>query len=203
MTDSAGLRDTAREILSQDRFHSRRTPGPFRGVLRGLGDVLEPVGRLVAPVGRFLGRFGWLWENVATRVVLVVVVAAVVGALSLVVIRRRSAVGLTRGASRHGGARDDPAALERQADEAEARGDYGAGVRLRFRAGVIRLQDSGRVRRGRTTATRAIGRQLGSDAFDHLGEKFDEVAYGGRAATPDDAATARHAWKRVLSESSS
>ncbi len=68
---------------------------------------------------------------------------------------------------------------------------------------MIRLQDRGRVRRGRTTATRAIGRQLHSGAFDDLGATFDEVAYGGRAATPQDAASARDAWKRVLSESSS
>lgn len=203
MTDSAELRDKARDILSEDRFRVRHTPGPFRGVLRWLADVLAPIGRLLAPVGRFFGRFGWLWENTVARVMLVVVVVAVVAALSQVVIRRRRVAAVVRGGGRRDAKAEDPSRLERAAEEAEARGDYAAGVRLRFQAGVIRLQDAGRVRRGRTTATRAIGRQLRSDVFDDLGATFDEVAYGGRAATPDDAATARDAWKRVLAEASS
>lgn len=203
MIDSDALRETARAILSEDRFRARETPAPFRGVLRWLGDVLAPIGRVLAPVGDFLGSFGWLWENVWARVFVLAGVAAIVAALSLVVIRRRSAIAVTRGSSSHGGEREDPFQLERRAEEAEARGDYETGVRLRFQAGVLRLQNTGRVRRGRTSATRAIGRQLHSDVFDGLGATFDEVAYGGRAATPADADAARNAWKRVLSESSS
>lgn len=203
VTDSAVLREKARAILNEDRFRAPRTPAPFKGLLRRLGDLLAPVGRALAPVGRFFAHFGWLWQNATARVFLIVAVALMVGALSQVVVRRRRVSSVVRGGAQRAGERDDPSHLERQAEKAESAGDFGQGVRLRFQAGVIRLQDNGRVRRGRTTATRAIGRQLRSDSFDHLGATFDEVAYGGRPATSTDAAQARDAWQRVLSESSS
>ncbi len=93
VTDSSELRDKAREILSEDRFRARHTPSPFRGLLRWLGDRLSPI---FGPIERFFARFGWLWANTFARVFLVVAVALLVGALSLVIIRRRSAVGITR-----------------------------------------------------------------------------------------------------------
>jgi hypothetical protein len=197
------LREHARAILKQRRFRGRHTPGPFRGVVRAVADGFAAIGRALAPVGRFFDHFAWLWTNTVARLFLVLGVAAIVAALSLVVIRRRSAVAVGRGGARRALARDDPSRLDRQAEEAEARGDYATGVRLRFIAGVIRLQDAGRVRRGRTTATRAIGRQLHSEVFDDLGDTFDAVAYGGRPATSDDATQARDAWRRVLAEPSS
>ena len=70
---------------------------------------------------------------------------------------------------------DDPRELERVADDAERAGDYALALRLRFQAGVMRLQMNGRIRRGRTTTTRAIGRQLRLREFDDLGRTFDAV----------------------------
>ena len=39
-----------------------------------------------------------------------------------------------------------------------------------------------------------------SQHFDRLAHTFDEVAYGGRGAQPDDADEARSEWPAVLEE---
>ena len=198
--DPQTLQDQAREILQQNRFHGRRTPGPFRGILEWLGDRFAPVLRLFEPVGGF---FIEVWANTVARIALIAIVLGLAALLSLVAIRRRTASAVVRSARHALGESDDPGVLEDAADQAERGGDYAMALRLRFRAGVIRLQLAGRVRRGRTTTTHALARQLHSPAFDDLGRTFDAVAYGGSAATPDDARAAREQWQRVLSEKAS
>jgi hypothetical protein len=92
----------------------------------------------------------------------------------------------------------DPDELERRAADAEGRGELDTALRLRFRAGLLRLADAGvlRLRPGLTNA--AVSRTLRSRRFDELALDFDEVAYGGRPATPDDVAAARSGWPAVL-----
>ena len=203
MTDAEVLRQRAHNILSERRFHGRKTPGPFRGVLRWLGDRLSPIwspvarflARVFAPVARFLAE---LWSHAPTRIALLGGVLLFAVLLSLLVIRRRTATAVVRELHGDGITSDDPRVLERAADDAERAGDYAAALRLRFRAGVIRLQHDGRIRRGRTTTTRAIGRQLRQREFDALGDTFDAVAYGGAAASAEDASAAREQWRHVL-----
>ncbi len=201
MTDADQLQDQAREILKGARFHERRTPGPFAGLFRRLGDWLDP---LLGPIGRFLGRIfrliGDWWAEPLARVVLIVLVVGSAALLAWLVIRRRTAVSLGGGGRGSKTAEEDPGTLERAADEAERAGRYADAVRLRFQAGVVRLQRDGKVRRGRSTPTRAIGRQLRIDEFDRIGRTFDAVAYGHRDASADDAAEAKHGWGRVLEE---
>jgi hypothetical protein len=199
VSNAEDLRQQAREILRGSRFHDRKTPGPFAGLFRRLGDLLDPV---LGPIGRFFSRVfetiaRW-WAEPLGQAIFVILVIGIAVAISTLVIRRRTAVsfgGSGRGRQR---AEDDPAALEREADRAEADGHFAEAVRLRFRAGVVRLQRDGVVRRGRSTPTRAIGRQLHIDEFDRLGQTFDAVAYGGRPASAQDAADARRDWERVL-----
>jgi hypothetical protein len=203
VTDAEVLRRRAHDILAERRFHGRKTPGPFRGILRWLGDRLSPVfgpiGRALMRVLRPLGHFiAVLWEHAPTRIILLGGVLAAAVLLSLVVIRRRSAIAVVHELHGDGITSDDPRVLERAADDAERAGDYAAALRLRFRAGVIRLQLDGRIRRGRTTTTRAIGRQLRLREFDELGRTFDAVAYGGAPASAQDATTARDQWRSVL-----
>lgn len=197
MTDADQLREQAHDILRDQRFHERRTPAPFRGVLRWIGDRLEPV---LGPVSEW---FVDAWADETTRVIFVAAVVLVVAALTQLVIRRRTARAVRDGSARVRRRGADPAALEREAAQAEAAGLFDLAVRLRFRAGVLRLQISGRVPRGASTATRGIGRLLDSRDFDVLGDRFDAVAYGGVPATQQDAREAKDRWQRVLVESSS
>ncbi len=53
-----------------------------------------------------------------------------------------------------------------------------------------------RLRPGLTNS--AVGRALRSRDFDGLANDFDEVAYGGRPATPPTSATARSTWPAVV-----
>ena len=58
---------------------------------------------------------------------------------------------------------EDPAVLEREADDAERRGDLERAVRLRFRAGLLRLGDRGAIEYRPSLTTSEVRGLLGSD----------------------------------------
>jgi hypothetical protein len=194
--DPDAARRVAEEILADPRYHPRTAPRPFEGFFRRLGELI------VDPVVRFFGWIGDLLPNVGSPpwialAVAVVVVAAVV-ALRLSKGRGRqrfTAAGRRLDRDEEG---LEPDELERRADEAERRGDLDTALRLRFRAGLARLDDVGvvRLRPGLTNA--AVSRALRSRDFDTLAVDFDEVAYGGRPATTADVTTARSTWPTVV-----
>jgi hypothetical protein len=97
---------------------------------------------------------------------------------------------------------EDPDALERAADEAERDGDLARAVRLRFRAGLLRLGDRGAITYRPSVTTGEVRRTLGSARFDELAGTFEAVTYGGRPADRPDVDSARREWPRVLEESS-
>ena len=193
--DPDAARRLAEEILADDRYHPRRGPRPFAGFFRRLGELLvDPVLRLFRAIGDFLPEVGTApWLALAAAVV--VAAAVLVARLSAGRSRSRFAGG-RRGFDADDGI--DPDELERRAEEAERVGDLDAALRLRFRAGLLRLAEAGvvRLRPGLTNGT--VSRALRSPRFDELAGDFDEVAYGGRPATGTDVATARSAWPAVL-----
>ena len=89
---------------------------------------------------------------------------------------------------------EDPDALERAADEAERDGDLARALRLRFRAGLLRLGDRGAIHYRPSVTTGEVRRTLGSATFDDLAGTFEAVTYGGRTAAP---ARRRHRPPRV------
>jgi hypothetical protein len=193
--DPDAARRVAEEILADDRFHPRQGPRPFAGFFHRLGElVVDPILRLFESIGDLLPDVGsapWL----ALAAAVVVAAAVLVARLSAGRGRQRFA---DRAATLDGDDGLDPDELERRAEEAERRGDLEAALRLRFRAGLLRLDDAGvvRLRPGLTNGT--VSRTLRSPCFDDLAGDFDEVAYGGRPATEADLATARSAWPTVL-----
>jgi hypothetical protein len=96
-----------------------------------------------------------------------------------------------RGQTVSGAASEDPAELERAADAAERAGQLDVAVRLRFRAGLLRLGNRGAIRYRPSVTTNEVRRVLGSETFDELARTFDAVAYGGRDAGPPDVDAAR------------
>jgi hypothetical protein len=72
-------------------------------------------------------------------------------------------------------------------------------VRLLFRAGLLRLDQSGQIsfRPGLTTSE--VADRLGSSVFMQLARRFDEITYGHRPATSVDVAEARAGWQQLLS----
>lgn len=193
--DPDAARQTARDILSDPRYHPRRAPRPFAGLFRRLGElIVDPIIRFFRGIGDFLPSVGTApWLLLAA----VVVVAAAVITMKLSAGRGRQRFEAARG---HGHDEQglDPEGLERRAEEAERHGDLDLALRLRFRAGLVRLDDAGvvRLRPGLTNA--AVSRILRSSRFEELAGDFDEVAYGGRPATADQVATARTGWPALV-----
>ena len=193
--DSAQARADAQDVLEGRRFRPARVPRPFQGVLRTLGRWLEPVGE---PLGRLWTR---LTETLPGRLVLASVVFAVAALISIRLVGRRSPRDLQR--SRPFGVEGeslDPDALEREAAAAERAGDLDHAVRLRFVAGVLRLDRAGVITYRSSLTTGQLRARLRSGSFAELAGAFDEIAYGGRPAEEADIRAATEVWPRVLAE---
>lgn len=194
-------RQAAREILSRAEFRASRTPRPLRGVLRQLGRWLEPI---VRPVGRPLGDlWRWVVED-PRRFIPAGIVVLLVAAIATVRLSRHRAA--FAGPSSMKGERDrieDPATLERLAVEAERAGQLDDAVRLRFRAGLLRLDAAGALAYRPSLTAGAVLRAVPVPALADLARAFDEIAYGGRPAGTDDVRAAREGWPRVLAEARS
>ena len=161
-------------------------------------------GRKLAPLAR---PFHWLGRHVPGGD------AAVWGLLAGLVIVAAALVA-HRTASRRGGRRlerlerarlpseADPATLERAADDAERSGDHELALRLRFRAGLLRLARARVIPLRDSLTSGEVRRLLRLREFDALARMHDEVVYGGRAASAADAGLARESWPRVLEAAS-
>jgi hypothetical protein len=195
LRSAAGARREAARILRGPDFRARETPRPLRGVLQWIGERLEPLGRPFRAVGDRVAD-----DPIVAAVAAVVVVAvAVVAALLLV--RRRSLALLEDGGGRRGGReRQTPAELERLAEAAERKGEHEGALRLRFRAGLLRLDEAGALSYRPSMTTGAVTRQVVSPVLEELAATLEEVVYGERLATPEDVATARLRWPEALVE---
>jgi hypothetical protein len=160
-------------------------------VLAWLGDRLEPIADALGEI--VPGGDNVLWIVLGSAVVLLAVL--VTGWL----IGRRGRREVER-ALAWAGPELDPRALERQADEAERRGDVELALRLRFRAGLMRLAAARAVPNGERLPSGELARRLRTPEFREVARVFDEVVYGGRPAAPADAETSRRGWERVLAE---
>jgi hypothetical protein len=191
--DPERAREQARQILDRRRYKPAKVPRPFEGVLTWLGDRLRPVGEF----------FSQIAESLVGKIVLG---ALLLGALALLawLVARRGAVARARGAGagrrRTGDKRGDPSRLEREADAAERRGDLDLALRLRFRAGLLRLDRTGAIRFRPSITSGQVARRLRLRDFDDLAITFDAVAYGGRHASSTDVRSARTTWPRVVEQ---
>jgi Domain of unknown function (DUF4129) len=161
---------------------------------------LEWLGDRLRPIGDFFSR---VTESLAGRVALVALLAGVVAVVALLVTRRRAATSAAGGARRRRRSAEehaDPARLEREADAAERRGDLDVALRLRFRAGLLRLDRAGAIQFRPSITTGQVARRLRLRVFDDLAITFDAVTYGGRPASVDDLQSARAEWPRVLEQ---
>lgn len=187
-------RAEARRILSERRFKPSSTPRPLRGVLRRLGSWIRPV---VEPVGRLLSEMS---ENFLGRLILVIAVIGLAALTSIRLVRRRNAAGVAPRSKERRRRQEDPAELERRADQAERDGHLELAFRLYFRAGLLRLDVAGLVPYRLSTTTGQLTQTVHSPTFKALATAFDEIAYGGRPAGLADLEAARAGWPRVLQD---
>jgi hypothetical protein len=192
--DASQARAHAREILKERRFRGSGVPRPFAGILRWLGDRLQPVRDLIDDLS------GWIPGG---RPVVFLILSALVLLAALGLARgsiRRRASAAARAARARAPTREDPAALERDADRAAAAGEWETAVRLRFRAGLLRLDARELIEYRPSLTTGEVADAVGSPTFERVGADFDAIAYGGRPAGEQDEAASREGWQRVLSE---
>jgi len=191
-TRPASQRRLAQEILEERRFHGAEMPRLLTGPLEWLGDRVQPViDWIEARSVSVPGGPPVLWTLLA---------AGVLGLASLftsVTIRRR-ALAIERARAAAVPAAEDPRALEREADRAERDGDWERAVRLRFRAGLLRLDRRRVIAYRPSLTTGEVARAVDSPAFKEVGDRFDAIAYGGRPAEREDAEHARRGWAEVL-----
>jgi hypothetical protein len=190
----------AHQIVGERRFHPPPLPRPLRGVLDALGRTFAPLGRWLehafsAVAGVLPGGDAAVWILLGG---LVVAFAGIV----TVRLTGRTLVERARPGARPGGLRGAPdaGALEAAADAAERDGRNEAAVRLRFQAGLLRLDELGVLSYRPSLPNAAVSRCLGSPTFDGLLRRFEEVVYGGRPAGPADAGSAREGWRRILAD---
>ena len=190
--DPDQARQQAREILDGRRYKPADVPRPFEGVLTWLGDRLRPIGDFFSRVA----------DSLPGKIVLGALLVAAVTLLTWLLARHHAATGAGGGPARPRGAAQsvDPARLERDADGAERRGELDLALRLRFRAGLLRLDRSGAIQLRPSITSGQVARSLRLRDYDELAITFDAVAYGGRRASAAEIATARTTWPRVVEQ---
>jgi hypothetical protein len=182
-------REQAQEILSERRFHETELPRPLQGPLEWLGDRLRTIGDALDALPG---------PPALARILLAALVLAAALAVGLRLIRARAPGVSRRAGASSDGRPPDPAELERGADAAERAGDLERALRLRFRAGVLRLAERRLVDDPASVTTGRLVRRLRSDDFARGARAFDEVVYGRRAPTAEDVRLAREGWQAVL-----
>jgi hypothetical protein len=192
-------RQAARSILDEHRFHDAAVPRPLHGVLHSIGQVLDSPLRLLDDL------FGELASVIPGGAVGTgILLGAIALALAMVTVRHRVARRLQAAglAARPGATAGAPSAaeLERAAAVAERERRFDEAVRLRFRAGLLRLADRELVPFQPSMSNSAIAGALRSQRFERLARSFDEIVYGGRSAGTEDVDAARSEWPALLKE---
>jgi hypothetical protein len=194
---TGSAREDAARILDERRFQPESTPRPFRRPLEWLSAPVREAGQALGRAVQFLasplpGGESTFWVLLAV----LVCIAAVVVATRIA--RRRGDVAVDAGRVSERGPKLDPRRLEREAAEAERRGELELALRLRFRAGLVRLGLARVIPLRDSLTTGDVKRTLQQPDFDRLANTFDEIVYGRRSPEPSDVEDARAGWPRVL-----
>jgi hypothetical protein len=196
--DSTRSRREAQEILSERRFRGIETPRPLEGVFRRIASWLRSIGDFFRDIAEHLPGGGWT--------LVAIVGIALAGLIAVVVLRgaqRRQRTGAGGSSRAPAPASEDPQALENGADDAARRGDFDSAVRLRFRAGLLRLDRARAIEFRPSMTTGEVAGRLASRVFDELATSFEAIAYGGRRAGAADVDDSRTGWTRLLSQMAS
>lgn len=192
----ADLESRLRELAAAVRESGAATPGDVDAVAQAKQDA--------ADAGKS-GGDGWGGISLGLPPPLAILVLAGVLAGGLVAARaigRQRVLEVATAASREGavGQEGSPGALERRAKAAEKSGDFATAIRLRFAAGLLRLDDLGAVRLRPSLTPSAAAREAGSSTLRELAATYSRVLYGGHAAGEAEARAARTGWPAALLE---
>jgi len=194
-------REQARAVLAQRRFQRTKVPSLLHDVRERIGETLRSLGR------PFASAFNWLasrlpggppvlWALLATLVLATAALLATRAGAQ----REEDEARVAVAAAGDGEARMTAARLHEEAERAERRGALEEALRLRFRAGLVELDDRELIELRPALTNRELLGAVPSPTLAELVDGFEAVAYGGRPADPDDLRSARDGWPRVPAE---
>ncbi|MCL4449027.1 MAG: hypothetical protein M1483_04660 [Actinobacteria bacterium] len=202
LPQSAKVRKTAQTILKEPQFRSHTPPRPLHGLLSTIGHWLD------FKLPSFPHPFGSnIFSNMLWTMLILAVISAVILGFAIVLTHR-----LTSKAVRVKRLEDktptipaktdylNPDELLRQAILAENSSQFNEAVKLRFKAGIVRLEKDGYVTNTLTTTTEDISETIASPTFNYLAKTFNEIAYANKTADIQDMLEARSGWVMVLKE---
>ncbi len=199
-------RNQVRSILSQPPFRPRSLPRPFAGILHTISSWLHAI---------FAPPVHWthdLFRHISISLgipendlwfILAAVTFAVAAGVTTLYIRRGARLGSEKllPGKRHAGIPgNDPGKLRKMAQEAENRGDYAMAIRLRFSAGLATLEQMSIIHSQTVHTNNYISATIHSPTFSRLAQTFDEIVYGGMAASLYNAREADTGWATILQE---
>lgn len=189
-------REAAREVLGQGKFDQSDVPRPFQGLLDAIGQRLGPVGEWLSDVANRLtgGHPEWLLIG------LLALVALAAGSAASRVIRRRAGASVASLRTDVTATKMPATELDAMAGRAELSGDLELAIRLRFKAGLIRLSDTHAIPERPSLTSGEVAALLRSRNFEEVAATFDEVVYGRRSPNSTDVARTRAGWDAVLRE---
>ena len=200
--DSDDLQGRAEAIVSGSAYTGEResflTNNP---VTRFIDDVMQRIRDWLSPSGEVRtgtprtqvdpGRPSYGWLLLAAMLVLAVAVAAVIAKRRLrAETDQQRAIDVER--------RGDADELEDLASTAEAAGRFEEALRLRFRAGLMRLDDLEVIAYDPALATGAVRNAVHMGEFDAVASQFERVAYSDYAPQRTDVTSHRQGWQTVL-----
>lgn len=197
--DADDIRERIADILADPRYR----PGEESLLQRLFGPLYDWLERMIGWVMEYGTRaFRWLLSFFDAGVAswlgptLVVMAAAVatffLGRRRTREIERRTTIERILELGR------DPAELEAMAEAAASRGDHAEVIRLRFVAGLLRLDAEGRIEFYPGMSNGAIAAELDDPTFVDLADQFDRVVYGRRPTFAEDAERAGAGWRALL-----
>ncbi len=197
--DATEISERAQDILSDPKY-AGDTPTLLERILGPVYDWLE---WLIAFVIEMVTRiFEWLSRAITTDVMTLVgpllVLLTVVLAAFILARRRARDIQRRETIERILELGADPVELEALARAAAEAGDFSEAIRLRFVAGLLRLDAEGRIVFYPGLPNGAIANELGEPTFERLASQFDEVVYGRAQAEAADAQRAALEWADLL-----
>lgn len=197
--DAMEVTEQARRILSDPRY-AQDSPTFLERILGPVYDWLE---WLIAFGREMVTRaLDWLSRVLNADAITVIgpILIVIVAAAGAWILARRRARDIERRATieRILELGDDPSELEARALEADQAGDHAEAIRLRFVAGLLRLDAGGQIEFYPGLSNGTISARLDDPTFDRLAAQFDQVVYGRKSAGQQDSIQAASDWLTML-----
>ncbi len=195
-------KNAVKKILNGPQFHPPQPPRPFAGILnffsRYIHKYLSPIihwisNSIYGPLNRSLN--GYMYPSI------LVVVAFFVIIIAAIIIHRRPSTGKKLFKASDAELPDvDPETLDALAEKAHFNQDYKLSIRLRFKAGLTRLEKQGLIINQQSQTLLQLSGEIPSNTFSALANDLTLIVYGNEPATESLSNFSKLNWPNVLVE---